>query len=359
MLFLIDSRILFVLAIVISGPTFPVFTAAASGPFTAAGTWQGGIPPSGQCIVVIPTGFTVTLIGGSLDIEIFQIIVGGTFVITSTDSTSFFFRFIINMLIENGGTLQVDVPELLLPGGSLLTFLEDGSFIGASTTVQSYDIDIGIDAIQDSSIFGSSLFGPLTFAILYDGDILDFDTIMCVSGRSGLFTDPATWIGLVTPVDLCNSDVECSLFIPPGLSLLTESLLGEWRVPFSVITVSLGATIELGTIGAGFGFRFFFGFIFDIFGDLRYASSFGEGLFFSLGTFFNCYPGSSLGSPVSIPLLGFNPETGVVIPDQVSLGSSSTTPIFVWITLDGTIIVSDRRKYCLFEDMLSVPLLYY
>jgi len=320
------------------------FTASQSGSFTDAATWVGGIVPSGKCTVTIPTGISITFTGEILDIEITTLTIQGSFIISST--AAFTFQFLINIIIEGSGTLEDQTTEhkLYFLSGSLCTFFGSAKFTGSSTIVYQYTSLPASDSLGASFAFGSSLTGPFTFAILISGEIQTFESVTCIAGTSGSFTEVSTWIGGIVPtVDFCASVGGCGLYIPSGCSLSTASLNGELKINFRKITVSSGGTFELGTSGLSIGFRFLFIFRFDIIGTLSFSASSGN-IFLPFGCAFNFFSGAKFQSSFTLQIRIFSLSVGGEGSLLTSIDSAFTGPFTVSISETGEITeTSDGR----------------
>ena len=312
--------------------------------------------PTGDCYIVIPTGFTVTFTGSVLSVNVITLTVEGTFQVTSTGGVGFAFGFAVSIMIRSGGLFQdqTDNNIIYCRPDSIFTFLVGGSFTGVNTVVSVYTAALPSDGVGESFTLGSSRSGVFTFAIFVDGTIETYNSIMCVVRASGSFTAGLTWLGGVAPTfDFCDFVGGCDLKILPGFTLSTASLNGVLNIKFNTIIVSLGSFFELGTPDLDGGFRFEFNFVFSIFGSLRYSSANDAGIFIPFGSKFNFYQGATFLSSFTIALKIFDPTTGLVTDSSFTLVDGYSSAIFIDISIGGAIDISTDRKFPLFLSVHS------
>ena len=317
-----------------------------TGLFSSIDTWDRGQIPAGICSIIIPVGFTLTFAGDILDIQVETLTIQGSFVIST--SADFTFQYAINIIIENNGIFQ-DLTanhRLIFFAGSLCTFYPQASFVGSGTVIVQFTALPASANLGASFTLGDSFTGGYTFGILLSGEIQHFNSIAFIARISGSFTDDATWLGGLAPtVDFCNSVGGCGLYIPSGCSLLTASLNGQLNINFAWITIASGGTFSLGALDWTGGFRFMFGFIFNIYGTLNFLSATGGSIYLPFGCGFNFYADASFLSSVSINLMTYDVSLGAVEGKLVtSLLSDFSDSYFVTISTNGSIETSESRK---------------
>ena len=271
----------------------------------------------------------------------------GTFVISST--AGFTFKYAINIIIEDGGSFQDQTATHILYffAGSLCTFYPQASFVGSGTVIYQFTALPASANLGASFTLGGSFTGAYTFGVLLSGGIQYFNSIAFIARISGSFTDGATWLGGLAPtVDFCNLVGGCGLYIPSGCSLLTASLSGRLDIKFAWITVASGGTFSLGALDWTGGFRFMFGFIFNIYGTLNFLSTTGGSIYLPYGCGFNYYTGASFLSSLTINLRGFDVTLGDVDGTLVvPLSALFNAPYYVLVAKDGHVEVKEDREY--------------
>ncbi len=324
-----------------------IYIAAQSGAFNVSTTWSGGLIPSGECSIVIPSGITVTFTGEILDINVQTLTVAGTFAIASSASVGFTFKFAINIIVQAGGIFQdqTTAHQLFFLAGSLCTFYPGTLFFGSSTVVFTYQTLPATGSLGANYTFGSSFSGPFTFGILLDGSIQTFTKVTFIAAISGNFTETNTWLGGIVPNEsICSLVGGCGLYISSGCVLSTASLNGQLNINFNLITISSGGTFELGAADCLCGFRFQFEFRFDIYGVLKYLPLNTDGIFLPIGTAFNFYANASFVSNSSITLISYDPVTNVTVGVGISISSSFSGPYFALISENGDIVTNSVRE---------------
>ena len=233
-----------------TGASVSSFIAAQSGAFTDAATWIGGQIPSGVCSITIPAGITITFTGELINIEIQTLTIAGTFLVVSSGDITF--QYPINIIVQAFGTLtdQTSGHKWYFLGGSLCTFYSSASFVGVGTIFWTYTTLPASGSQGVSYTVGSTLQGPFTFGVLFDGTIQTFAKVTFIVGITGDFSASGTWLGGVIPTgSFCNEVGGCKLYISSGCTLSTASLNGQCDINFIDITVATGATFELGSAG--------------------------------------------------------------------------------------------------------------
>ena len=271
----------------------------------------------------------------------------GSFTISS--SADFTFQFAINIIIKNNGIFQdlTTNHRLFFFAGSLCTFYPQAAFVGSGTVIYQFTALPANANLGASFTLGDSFTGGYTFGILLSGEIQHFDSVTFIVGISGSFSLGATWLGGLAPsVDFCNLVGGCGLYIPSGCSLLTASLNGQLNINFAWITIASGGTFSLGALDWTGGFRFMFGFIFNIYGTLNFLSTTGGSIYLPYGCGFNYYTGASFLSSLTINLRGFDVTLGDVDGTLVvPLSALFNAPYYVLVAKDGHVEVKEDREY--------------
>ena len=316
------------------------YVAIKSGAFDEPATWALGIVPIGDCSIVIPAGITITITTEILDVNVRTLTLNGTFIIATTSAKGFAFSFAINIMVFTGGSLvdQSTAQLIYCRPDTIFTFLVGATFTGVNTKVFVYTgISIGV-GVGDNFSFGSSIRGAFTFAILVDGSVKTFQSIMCLARRSGTFTDAKTWLGGIAPtVNFCALVGGCDLFIPSGFTLSTETLNGVLLIRFNVFIISTGGTFKLGTSDSAIGFRFTFRLIFVIYGTLEDVTGGTGGIILPVGSTFNFYAGAKFLSIVVTFLRIYDPSTGLFVGQPFVLRATFSGPWFIIISITGEV----------------------
>ena len=323
------------------------FIAARSGSFNVSNTWVGGVLPSGNCFIRIPAKLKVTFIGAVLNLNLQMLTIDGTFTVVSTGSVGFAFGFGINIIINAGGTFrdQTDNHRIYCKSDTLFTFLSGSSFAGSNTQICSYNGSSPSTCSGSSFSLGSNISSPFTLGILLDGSIQTFSSVMYIVRQSGSFSNSNTWLGLVTPkASFCSSIGGCDLYIPSGVNLNTNSLNGVLNIRFNVITIPVGAILQLGTAGVSGGFRFIFGVSLEIHGQLVYSATESNSFYFPFGSNFNFYENATFATTVTASLRIYNSATNRTIGSGIILDNDFTGPIFVEVTSSGTVSIDSGGK---------------
>jgi len=321
-----------------------ICTAIASGDFTDPSTWLDAQIPSSSCSIVIPTGISVTFTGSVFDIEILQITIGGTFIISST--TDFTFQYAINIIIEAGGSFKDETTahKLYFFAGTIWTFYTGASFTGLGTIAYQYTTLPASGSFGASYTFGGSISGPFTFGILLSGEIQTFSTVTFIVAISGGFNVRGTWLGGIAPtVDFCDSIGGCGLYISSGCNLDTSELNGQLSINFNVISIASGGTFSLGAAGLTGGFQFLYTFSFNIYGTLNFLASTGS-IYLPWGCGFNFFAGAQFSSSFEVEIRTYqapNVATSIVL---ISLSSSSIGPYYFSISISGDITETTGGK---------------
>ena len=268
--------------------------------------------------------------------------------IISTGNIGFTFSFTVNIIIHDGGLLQVSTGGNIIycRPDSVFTFLPGSSFIGSSTQLSVYTGASPSAGIGSTFNLGSGFTGPFTIAILVDGNIRTFRSMTCVVRQSGSFAVSATWLGGIAPtIEFCALVGGCDLYIPQGFTLSTASLNGQLNIRFNLITVSFGAFFELGSPGFGSGFRFMFSFTFEIYGTLTYVPSDNAGILIPFGCQFNFYDGAIFFTTVTINVSTYDPNTLLTIGSVISLTNGYSQAVFVQISDTGVTNINSIRTF--------------
>lgn len=324
-----------------------VYVAVQSGAFEEATTWDLGQSPIGDCSIVIPAGITVTINSEILNVNVRTFTLNGTFIIATTSTTGFAFGFAINIVIFASGSFrdQSTVNRIYVRPDTVFTFFLGASFTGVNTRVSVYTGISIAEGVGASFSFGSSIRGAFTFGVLVDGTIQTFRSVMCLTRRSGQFTDGPTWLGGIAPtIDFCASAGGCDLFIPSGFSLSTETLNGVLLIRFNVFIISVGSTFQLGTEQSTSGFRFSFRLILEIYGTLEDVTGGTGGILLPIGSNFNFYDGARFVSIVATFLRIYNPATGEFVGEPFVLSVTFIGPFFIIISITGEITTSTTSK---------------
>ena len=271
----------------------------------------------------------------------------GSFTISS--SADFTFQFAINIIIKNNGIFQdlTTNHRLFFFAGSLCTFYPQAAFVGSGTVIYQFTALPANANLGASFTLGDSFTGGYTFGILLSGEIQHFDSVTFIVGISGSFSLGATWLGGLAPsVDFCNLVGGCGLYIPSGCSLLTASLNGQLNINFAWITIASGGIFSLGALDWTGGFRFMFGFIFNIYGTLSFLPTSGGSIYLPFGCGFNFYAVASFLSSIGIDLKGFDASLGNVEGTFItSLSALFSAPYYVAVSTVGAIEISANRMY--------------
>ena len=241
--------------------------------------------------------------------------IAGTFKIVSTGGIGFGFNFPANVVVQNGGKLQdqTDTNRIYIRKDSILTFLPGSSFSGTNTKLYTFggSISEATSSSTASASFGSTIKVPFTLTVSPDGTTRRFRSVMCLARQSGGFRDSATWLGGVAPtLDFCASAGGCDIYIPPGITLSTDSLDGELDIQFNQITVSSGAIFQLGKAGLTKGFRFKLATTLQIFGTLQDVTGGTGGILVPVKSSLNVFFGARFTSSLSTFLRVFDSTTG-------------------------------------------------
>ena len=329
------------------------YEASQSGSFDDPTIWIGGVVPFGDCSIIIPVGIVITFSSEVLNINVRTLTIRGTFTITTSSQIGFAFAYAINIIIFRGGSIidQTNTNKIYCHADTIFTFLAGASFTGVNTQVIVYIGSTVGQGVGESYILGSSITTVFTLAILVDGTIKPFRSVMCLARQSGSFTIGSTWLGGIAPTaDFCASAGGCDLYIPSGFTLSTASLNGQLTIRFNILIIISGGTLQLGTVGSTTGFRFSFSFILNIYGVLEDVTGGTGGIFVPAGSNFNFFEGSTFVSVVATFLIVFDPATGLPIGQPFSLSVSFSGPLFIIISITGEITESRTSK----KNMMSV-----
>jgi hypothetical protein len=319
------------------------FTASKSGAFDDSATWEGGIVPSSECFIIIPSNIVVSFADASLELNVRTLTIYGSFEITTEDDAGFTFKFVVNMIIRGGGSLKDSTAKkrIYCLAGSLFTFLDKATFTGSESEVFVYKTLPASSSVGESFKLGSSLSGPFTAGVSLGGTVRKFPSVMCIVADSGSFTKDSSWLGGIAPsVSFCSDVGSCGLFIPPGLSLDTDSLNGQLDIDFNLVTVSLGASFKLGSPKSTRGFRFRKALKLVIYGEIDYKADVSAGIFIPFKSQFNCYPGSSITAESSITLKIVNPLNDETVGPGVPLAVGISGAFFVDVSETGSPSIS-------------------
>jgi hypothetical protein len=302
--------------------------------------------PSGRCSITIAASVVVTFTGATLEIDLQTLTIDGTFTIVSTGKVGFTFTSAVNVIVRKGASLKdlTDNNQINCLAGSAFTFNAGGSFTGSSTKVFVYKSAPASGSLGASFTFGSSLSGPFTFGILLDGSIQTFGRVTFIARQTGSFSVDSTWLGGVAPTsDTCSSE-DCGLFVAPGASLSTETLGGSLSIKFSVITITLSATLQLGAAGLSAGFRFRSRVLIMCSGTLQDVTGGAGGIFLTSGSNLNLLAGAKFISEVATFLRIFNLDTDAIIGSGLALSTSVSGPYFASVSSTGEISISTSSK---------------
>ena len=196
-----------------------------------------------------------------------------------------------------------------------------------------------------SYTIGSSLQGPFTFGVLFDGTIQTFAQVTFIVGITGDFSASGTWLGGVIPTpSFCDEVGGCGLYISSGCTLSTVSLNGQCNINFNVITVVSGATFQLGSVGFVGGFRFLFPFTFNIHGTLNFLPTSGGSIYLPFGCGFNFFGGAKFTSSRAISIRTYNILIGGEGTFVITIDSTFVGPYYVSISITGEIQQSSNSK---------------
>jgi hypothetical protein len=254
----------------------------------------------------------------------------------------------MNFLIGSGGSLvdQIENHRMYCLGGTVFTFTEGSSFTGSDTLVFVYTSLPAAGSAGGSFSLGSTLNGPYTYGILVDGSIQSFSSVMCIVAASGGFNDPNSWLGGVIPsITFCAGVGGCGLYIPTGIRFTTGALNGRLEIQFILITVSVGASFQLGDGDLEGSFRFVFSVVFAIYGEINILSKGRGGILLPFSSQFNCYPGSSVAAASDIVLEIYNPIDGQTVGDAIPVAVGVTEGFFVDVTESGEPVITTDREY--------------
>ncbi len=274
-----------------------------------------------------------------MEIRLATAIIYGRFIL-GTGSSTFKFNFPINLNVQSGGIIQDDTTNkmLIVPALSIITVYPGGGFGASGTVIQAYS-----SAGAGNSVTIPSASGPFTIGILSTTNILLFNTVTFIAIQSGTFTSTSTYLGGMAPsVSGCAAS-GCDVYIVSGVTLSTADLNGVMNIRINTITVTVGATLQLGTPGSSSGFKFMYPIQISSFGAVVFVGS-GSGIFLVSSSTFDLLAGSSFTTVTVTFLQVFNPITGVLIGAPYSIDSSVTIPLYFIIAADGTYTVSHTGK---------------
>jgi len=266
-----------------------------------------------------------------LEIELIAAIVYGRFIL-GTGSSTFKFNFPINLNVQSGGIIQDDTTNkmLLVPALSIITVYPGGGFAASGTVIQAYS-----SAGVGNSVTIPSASGPFTIGVISTTNILSFNTVTFIAIQSGTFTSTSTYLGGIAPSVSGCAGSGCDVYIVSGVTLSTADLNGVMNIMINTITVSVGATLQLGTPGSSSGFKFMHPIQLSSSGTVAFVCS-GGGIFLVSGSTFDLLAGSTFTSVTVTFLQVFNPITGVLIGAPFSISSSVMIPFYFIVAADGT-----------------------
>ena len=256
----------------------------------------------------------------------------------------------MNIIIEAGGTLydQTKQHKWNLLSGSLCTFHPSSSFTGNNTVAHQYTFGTGGITLGGSYTFGSSILGPFTFGILFNGEIQTFGRVTCIAGKSGGFKSRGTWLGGIVPtVDFCDFIGGCGLYVSSGCDLDTSELNGQLDINFNDISIASGGSCSLGRRGAGGGFRFKHQCSFNCRGKLNFLSSSG-GIYLPWGSACNFFNGAQISSDIAVDIRTYDVKVGGLGSLISSLTSSFSGSLYASVSLDGEATETSSGKYYCF-----------
>jgi hypothetical protein len=108
--------------------------------------------------------------------------------------------------------------------------------------------------------------------------------------------------------------------------------------------VSQGCSLQLGTAGISAGFKFFFSFVFEIFGILQYTADSSAGILIPFGSQVNFFGGGTFSTSISISLLIFDPINGQTVGQGIALTNGFSGPYFVSISESGSTDINTSSK---------------
>ena len=257
------------------------------------------------------------------------------------------FQYPINIIVQAFGTLtdQTSGHKWYFLGGSLCTFYSSASFVGVGTIFWTYTTLPASGSQGVSYTVGSTLQGPFTFGVLFDGTIQTFAKVTFIVGITGDFSASGTWLGGVIPTgSFCNEVGGCKLYISSGCTLSTASLNGQCDINFNEITVATGATFQLGSVGFVGGFRFLFPFTFNIHGTLNFLPTSGGSIYLPFGCGFNFFGGAIFTSSRAITIRIYDISVGGEGTVLINISGTFSGPYYVSISITGEVQESSERK---------------
>ena len=339
--------------------TLGVFTAIKSGSFNASSTWENGIIPYGNCTIFISENVTVTLERPKFELKIRMWHIYGSLSLGSSEDQSFRFVYSQNIIVYSGARLIDNTKDnmITIPTATIVKLYPGGLFEGDNTAISVSSAKRSISEKSTSASLGSSVKGPYTVATQTNGDVVTYNKVAFIPAKSGEFSNPGTWIGEAAPTpEVCKLASGCLLNIPSEITLSTESLNGVMNVNFDVATVSVNATLQLGTSGtkASVGFRFLFVLQLNCYGTLQDVTGGTGGILMPRGSSFNLFNGAIFLSLVPTFLLIFDPDTGAIIGVGLVLSVNVVGPFFVTSSAtSGAISVSTTGMIDFFPSNLK------
>lgn len=224
--------------------------------------------------------------------------------------------------------------RILVAAGSLVTILPGGRVSSSTTVLQTFSAaGLGASVVLPSS-------GPFTGGVLANGVILSYNKVTFIAIASGGFTSGATFLGGEPPsADICTSAVACGVSVTAGVTLSTADLNGQLDLNIDLISVAVGAVLELGTPGSAAGFKFKNKIKLDVLGKLAAVFS-GGGLRLPFGSILGIRAGATFTSVTISFIQSFNPLTDADVGARVILPLFFSGPLFYQISATGLILIT-------------------
>ena len=332
------------------------FIATVSGSIISGSTYSCGIAPStdvcttaAACGVYVASGCTLNTVGISnqLTININSITVasGGKCALGTSDvNTGFTFTYSVGFVVQPGGLIQDLTPlhQIYCPHGSAFTFYSGQAFIGANTQIYTYTTLPATASLGTSYIFGSSVSGPFTFGILLDGTTQQFNQVTFIAATSGSILSAGTYLNGIAPTtDTCS--LGCGLYVASGCVLSTANVGGILNINFNVITITAGATFQLGAPGVS-GFKFAYAVAINDYGIMQDVSGNDGGIYIPEGSDFYLFASGSFISVVDTSLIVYNILSGAIVGTPIILEADMFGPYFITISITGVVSISIECK---------------
>jgi len=311
------------------------FIAGYSGSFFDVATWIGGVIPTDDSLVIIPSNIEVTIAESSLNISVSQIRIYGVLTIGNAVAGGFTFSSSINIFVGDSGTFRDQTLDkrIYFQIDSILTFATDSIFIGSNTQVSSLPSN-------NNFTLGSVISSAFTVGFLGNGSIATFPSVMCIVRQSGSLTSKDSWLGLVAPdTTFCTSVGNCDVYIPTSFTLSTDTLNGDVNIPFNDFVVSSGATLQLGSSSLTTGFRFKLPINLAIYGKLQNMATGGGNIYIPFNSQFYFYGSANFETPALTALQVFNPSTNQNVGSGFILTNTTSGPLLIQVSSTGIVSI--------------------